>query len=70
MAVATCLLEHLLEHHFESVFPRAQQLARRNVRFADTFTPCWKYGQAKLPRNEKRFDALVTELLGRRFVHP
>jgi hypothetical protein len=66
MAVATCLLEHLLEHHFELLFPRVEQLARRSVRFADTFTSCWEFGQAELPRNSRRFDALVKELGGQR----
>src|SRR5438132_10901317 len=27
MAIATCVLEHLLEHHFEMLFPRVEQLA-------------------------------------------
>lgn len=57
-AVATCLLEHLLEHHFESIFPRVQELAETDRMFADTFSRCWKFGQAELPENATRFDEL------------
>lgn len=61
-AVATCLLEHLLEHHFERVFPLVET-AVQDPLFADTFCLCWKYGQSELPANAARFDALRT-LLG------
>src|SRR4051812_42387850 len=47
MAVATCLVEHLLEHHFESLFPRVRRAALESSRFADTFSMCWALGQAK-----------------------
>ena len=46
MAVATCLLEHLLEHHFELLFPRVRRAAMESPRFADTFSSCWWFGQA------------------------
>src|SRR5262245_66588075 len=36
-AVATCLLEHLLEHHFDVMFPRMRRAAIVSARFADTF---------------------------------
>lgn len=36
-AIATCVLEHLLEHHFDSVFPLVEAAARDDKRFADTF---------------------------------
>jgi hypothetical protein len=57
-AIATCLLEHLLEHHFELVFPRVEARANRDPLFADTFKRCWKLGQAALPLNATRFDEL------------
>ena len=60
-AVATCLLEHLLEHHFPLVFPRVEDLARREPNFADTFAMCSKFGQSELPENARRFDALQAE---------
>lgn len=57
-AVATCLLEHLLERHFARFFPRTDEQVRRNLRFADTFLRCWKFGQACEPANSLLFDAL------------
>ena len=29
MAVATCLLEHLLEHHFDFIFPKVESSRKR-----------------------------------------
>ena len=46
-AVATLLLEHLLEYHFDLIFPRVEAAARSNPWFAKTTTQCWKFGQAK-----------------------
>ena len=63
-AIATCLLEHLLEHHFETLFPRVERLVAVDPMFADTFTSCWKLGQAELPHNAVRFDALMKQVLG------
>lgn len=57
-AVATCLLEHLLEHHFELIFPRVEGLAGRDRHFLDTFKGCSKFGQSTWPANAKRFDWL------------
>jgi hypothetical protein len=62
MAVATCLLEHLLEHHFEMVFPRVRQAALESVRFADTFSSCWSFGQSKEPKNAARIKRLQSEV--------
>lgn len=58
MAVATCLLEHLLEHHFELLFPRVRRAALESPRFADTFGSCWWFGQAKTPKNASRIKRL------------
>lgn len=46
-AIACLLLEHLLEFHFELIFPRVQKAAIANPLFADTFLKSWKLGQAK-----------------------
>jgi hypothetical protein len=35
-AIATCLLEHLLEYHFDLIFPRVEAAARNDAFFADT----------------------------------
>jgi len=44
-AVATCLLEHLLEYHFELLFPRVEKAAMAEPLFADTFLSCWQFGE-------------------------
>jgi len=61
-AVATCLLEHLLECHFALLFPRVERLARSNRLFAETLGWCWQFGQAKLPENAERLNGLLKEL--------
>ena len=61
-AVATCLLEHLLEHHFSDYFPRVEQLAFDRPLFADMFQRCWKFGQSNEPTNSERFDDLQKSL--------
>lgn len=62
MGIACVLLEHLLEHHFDSYFPEVERAAMKSKRFADIFTTCWKFGQSEDPRNARRFDALVKRL--------
>jgi hypothetical protein len=61
-AIACCVLEHLLEYHFESIFPRVEQCAETNPLFADMFGRCWKFGQSALPKNCERIDKLRFEL--------
>lgn len=41
MAVACCLLEHLLESHFDLCFSDVSTLARRDRLFATTVQACW-----------------------------
>jgi len=67
-AIATCVLEHILEHHFEPFFDRCAKLVQGgNVEFADTFWRCWRTGKANEPANAARFDLLEKE--ARRLVH-
>jgi hypothetical protein len=61
-AVATCLLEHLLEYHFASYFPRVEELVRADPLFADTFRGCWRFGQSLEPGNAERYAALAGRL--------
>jgi len=61
-AIACLLLEHLLEFHFELIFPRVQEAAIANPLFADTFLKTWKLGQAKKEPNSNLFDALRSKL--------
>lgn len=57
-AIACCILEHLLEYHFDLILPRVKEAASRNKLFADTFLRCWKFGQSETPENSVRFDRL------------
>ena len=57
-AIAVLLLEHLLEHHFQLVFAEVEERVLRDRWFADTFSRCWKLGEAEEPANSARFDAL------------
>lgn len=63
-AVATCLLEHILEHHFATFFPRAETLALSDEAFADTLSLCARFGQSELPANQKRLDDLLSRIFG------
>lgn len=61
-AIATCLLEHLLENHFDLLFPRVETAARSNIWFAKTTSQCWKFGEAKEPMRAVRFDRLCSDI--------
>ena len=58
-AIACCVLEHLLEHHFKLIFPRIQEAVKRNKLFADMFCRCWKFGESEGPENKKKIDDLM-----------
>jgi hypothetical protein len=60
--VATVLLEHLLEYHFNLIFPRVEVAAKQNSLFADTFKSCWKLGQAEEPSRAERWEQLKASL--------
>jgi hypothetical protein len=64
-AIATCLLEHLLQQHFDRYFPLVDDLAENNAWFADTFLRCWKFGESEEPHNSKRWDDLCLRLEGK-----
>lgn len=60
MAVATCILEHVLQYHFGQYFPKLEKLllaGNRNLR--DTFSSCWKHGQSESKKNSKRWEELL-----------
>src|SRR5215217_261028 len=57
-AIATLLLEHLLEHHFDAIFPRVEQAVSESREFADCFSRTWAFGQTEIAANRARFDAL------------
>ena len=62
MAIATCVLEHILEFHFEAFFARVACAARANRWFARTAGSCWPMGQMELARNSGRWRRLIREL--------
>jgi uncharacterized protein (DUF433 family) len=61
-AIATLLLEHLLDHHFDLIFPRVESAARSDIWFANTFAGCWKLGQAQESARAEKFDKLLSEI--------
>jgi hypothetical protein len=58
-SIATCLLEHLLEHHFDLIFPYVEHEVSTSKSFGDTLSRCFKFGQAKKPLNAKKIDRLI-----------
>ena len=61
-AVATCLLEHLLEHHFDSCFPAVERLARSNAFFGETLAMCARFGESESPKNAARLDRVLKQV--------
>jgi len=52
------------------VFPRVEELALADPRFADTFCWCWRFGQSDQPANAARFESLKARLLARGAAYP
>jgi len=48
-AIATCLLEDLLQYHFDVLFPLVASAAKSKKFFAKTTAMCWKFGEAAEP---------------------
>lgn len=61
-AIATCLLEHLLEYHCAAYLPRVERLSTFDPLFADTFLMCSAFGQAQESRNAARLKRLAKRL--------
>ena len=59
-AVATVLLEHLLEYHFLKFFPRVKRESAKSPLFADTLERCSPFGQAK--RNWRKVESLLKQV--------
>ena len=62
MAISTCILEHLLEYHFDAFISRVEEAARANPLFADTVRGCWKFGYSEEPSRAARLDRLIASL--------
>jgi hypothetical protein len=61
-AIATCVLEHLLEHHFDDFISRVEETAHADRLFGDMAASCWKFGQSEDPDRAARFDRLVASI--------
>ena len=69
-AIATCILEHILEHDF-SYFDRVEQeIATGNIKMRRAFLLCSRFGHSKLPESEQRWNKLVASLQGLTPVAP
>src|SRR5690242_12677743 len=60
-AIATCVLEHILEHHFDTYFPMLVSEIEQsdNHYLADTLSYCSKFGQAREFSRATRWDSLI-----------
>lgn len=61
-AISTCLLDHLLEHHFDAFIERVELESGRSRLFALTVCGCWKFGETKTRERSARFDRLVRSI--------
>ena len=62
MAIATCVLEHILGYHFDTYFEKCAEIVRSgNLMFGFTFSMCGKFDQSRDTANSKRMDALDEE---------
>lgn len=62
-AVATCILEHLLQHHFDDYFPLLEkEIEGGNLLLGETFSECWKFGESDLPQNSVLWDELQSKI--------
>ena len=60
-AIATNVLEHLLEHHFDRYFPLLEQeINRGNELLRDSLRLCWKLGKPLDSSRLARWNALTS----------
>jgi len=58
-AIGTCVLEHLLEHHFDRYISKMEEAVLADRHFAATAAMCWKFGESEnLAARSARFDRL------------
>jgi hypothetical protein len=61
-AIACCVLEHILQYHFDEYFEKCVQLIRDgNLNFGHTLSKCYRMGEAEIPENSKRMDDILSE---------
>jgi hypothetical protein len=64
MAISTCVLEHLLECHFDAFISRVEEAAKADQLFAKTVSNCWKIGQSDEATRAARLDRLKASIRG------
>jgi len=64
MAISTCVLEHLLEHHFDAFISRVEDAVGTDQLFAKTVSSCWKFGQSDEPTRAARLERLKASIRG------
>lgn len=62
MAIATCVLEHLLEHHFDALIDRVETAATESPEFAYTVLACWTFRWSDESPRAARFRRLQATL--------
>ncbi len=63
MAVACCILEHLLQYHFIPYFDRVAAAVRAgDTLLGDTLSSCWLFDQSATPAHKRRFHAFTRKL--------
>ena len=62
MAIATCLLEHLLEHHFDTFIERVEKATTTSPEFAFTVRACWTFRTSDESHRAARFRRLQAKL--------
>ena len=61
-AIASCVLEHVLEHHFETFFPRLEaEIRSGNANLRHTLKLSWKLGRSEIAANSAQWDTLLSE---------
>jgi len=62
-ALAKCILEHLMENHFDDVINMVSQETDAELRYAlvDILARCWPFGEAEKKSNWERVESLVRE---------
>jgi hypothetical protein len=62
MAIATCVLEHLLEHHFDTLIERVETAAMGSPEFSRTVLACWTFRKSDESQRAARFRRLLAKL--------
>lgn len=58
LAVSCCLLEHILEYHFDEYFPKVEKIITNgDKKFLFTLTMCWYFGEAE--KNSRKINTFI-----------